>query len=82
MQAIFMAVIADDTTDVSNRLQNVVVFQANCVWKVVDTFWSFCDLPQGNVENISVNVPSRLNSIFPGAHDKQSLLNFFMMVPK
>ena len=51
-----MAVIADDTTDVSNRLQNVVVFQANCVWKVVDTFWSFCDLPQGNVENISVNV--------------------------
>ena len=32
------------------------------------------DLPQGNAENISANVISCLNSIPPGAHDKQKLV--------
>ena len=69
-----MAVIADDTTDVSNHLQNVLVFRYIVSGKVVERFWSFCDLPQGNAENISANVISCLNSILPGAHDKQKLV--------
>ena len=47
-----MAVIADDTTDVSNHLQNVVVFRYIVSGKIVERFWTFCDLPQGNAENI------------------------------
>ena len=73
-QADFVAVIADDTTDVSNHLQNVVVFRYIVSGKVVERFWSFCDLPQGNAENISANVISCFNSILPGAHDKQKLV--------
>ena len=53
-----MPVIADDTTDVSNHLQNVVVFRYIVSGKVVERFWTFCDLPQGNAENISANVTS------------------------
>ena len=53
-----MAVIADDTTDVSNLLQNVVVFRYIVSGKVVERFWTFCDLLQGNAENISANVIS------------------------
>ena len=39
--------------------------------KVVERFWSFCDLPQGNAENISANVISCLKRTFPDVHDKQ-----------
>ena len=60
-QADFVAVIADDKTDVSNHLQNVVVFRYIVSGKVVEKFWTFCDLPQGNAENISANVISCLN---------------------
>ena len=69
-----MAVIADDKTDVSNHLQNVVVFRYIVSGTVVERFWSFCNLPQGNAENISINVISCLNSILPGVHDKQKLV--------
>ena len=72
-QADFVAVIADDTTDVSNHLQNVVVFRYIVPGKVIERFWTFCDLPQGNAENMSANVISCLNSILPNAHDKQNL---------
>ena len=57
-QADFEAVIADDTTDVSNHLRNVVAFRYIMSGKVVERFWTFCDLPQGNAENISANVIS------------------------
>ena len=63
-QADFMAVVADDTTDVSNHLQNVVVLRYIVSGKVVD----------GNAENISANVISCLNSILPNAHYKQKLI--------
>ena len=49
-QVHFVAVIADDTTDVSNHLQNVVVFRYIVSGKSVERFWSFCDLPHGNAE--------------------------------
>ena len=42
--------------------------------KLAERFWSFCDLPQGNAENISANVISCLNSIFLSAHDEQKLV--------
>ena len=60
-QADFVAVIADDTTEVSNHLQNVLVFRYIVSGKVVERFWTFCDLRQGNAENISANVISCLN---------------------
>ena len=69
-----VVVIANDTTDVSNHLQNVVVFRHTVSGKVVKRFWTFCDLPQGNAENISANVISCLSSILPNAHDKQKLV--------
>ena len=52
-QADFVAMITDDTTDVSNHLQNVVVFRYIVSGKVVEKFSSFCDLPQDNAENLS-----------------------------
>ena len=73
-QADFLAVIADDTPDVSNHLRNVVVFRYIVSGKVVERFWTYCDLPQGNAENISANVISCLNSVLPNAHDKQKLV--------
>ena len=73
-QADFLAVIADDTTDVSNHLQNVVVFRYIVSGKVVERFWSLCDLIQGNAENISTIVISCLNNILPDAHEKQKLV--------
>ena len=79
-QADFVAVIADDTTDVSNHLQNVVVFRYIVPGKVGERFWSFCYLPQGNAENISTNVISYLSSILPGVHDNKDLLPNVMMV--
>ena len=49
-------------------------FKYNVSGKVVERFWSFCDLPQGNAENISAIVISCLNIIFPVASDKQKLV--------
>ena len=69
-----MAVIADDTTDVSNHFLNVVVFRYIVSGKVVERFWTYCDLPQGNAKNISTNIISCLNSILPNAHEKQKLV--------
>ena len=73
-EADFVAVIADDTTDVSNHFQNVVVFRYIVSGKVVERFWSFCDMPQGDAETISSNVLNCLNSILPSSHDKQKLV--------
>ena len=54
-----------------NHLQNVVVFRYIVSGKVVERYWTFFDLPQGNTENLSANVISFLNSSLPSAHDKQ-----------
>ena len=73
-EADFVAVIADDTTDVSNHFQNVVVFRYIVSSKVAERFWSFCDMPQGDAETMSSNVLNCLNSILPSSHDKQKLV--------
>ena len=73
-EADFVAVIADDTTDVSNHFQNVVVFRHIVSSKVVERFWSICDMPQGDAETISSNVLNCLNIILPSSHDKQKLV--------
>ena len=73
-EADFVAVIADDTTDVSNHFQNVVVFRYIVSGKVVERLWSFCDMPQGDAETMSSNVLNCLNSIIPSSHDKQKLV--------
>ena len=81
-QADFVVVIADDTIDVSNHLQNVVVLRYIVSGKVVERFWTFCDLPKGNIENVSANVISCLKSIIPSAQNKQKFVAHFMMVPQ
>ncbi|XP_065070319.1 zinc finger MYM-type protein 1-like [Rhopilema esculentum] len=73
-EADFVAVIADDTTDVSNHLQNVVVFRYITSGKIVERFWTFCDMPQGDAATISSNVLSCLDNILPGTHEKQKLV--------
>ena len=59
---------------ISEATQNVVVFRYIVSGKVVERFWSLCDLLQGNAENISTIVISCLNNIFSGSHDKQKLV--------
>ena len=73
-QADFVAVIADDKTDVSNHLQNVVVFRYIVSGRVVERLCSFCDSPECNGKNLSANIISCLNSILLDAHDKQKLV--------
>ena len=70
----FVAVIVDDSTDVSYDLQNDVVFRYIVSEKVVKRICSLCDLPEGNAGNLSANIISCLNSVLPGAHDKQNLV--------
>jgi len=57
-------------TDIAEQLR----FRYSVSGKFVERFWSFCDLPQSNAENIHANVISCLNNIFPSAHDKQKLV--------
>lgn len=73
-EAGFVTVIADGTTDVSNHLQNVVLFRYIVSGKVVKRFWSFFYMPQGDADTISTSALSCLNSILPGTHDKQKLV--------
>ena len=49
----FLAVISDDTTDVSNHSQNVVVFRYIKDKTVVERFWSFRTLSQGDASTIA-----------------------------
>ena len=69
-----MAVIADNTIDVLNHLENVVIIRYIVPGKVIERFWTFCDLAQGNGENISPNVISCFDSILHCAHEKQKLV--------
>ena len=67
-EADFVRVIADDATDVSNHFQNVALFMYIVSGKVVERFWSFCDMPQGDIETISTNVLNCLSNILPVTH--------------
>ena len=50
----FLAVISDDTTDVSNHSQNVVAFRYIKDKTVVERFWSFRTLSQGDASTIAL----------------------------
>ena len=69
----FLAIISDDTTDVSNYSQNAVVFRYIKNHTVVERFWSFCTLPQGDASTISSIIISCLDEVLPNPEDKQKL---------
>eukprot|EP00795_Rhopilema_esculentum_P017770 gene17770-9443_t len=73
-EADFLAVVSDDTTDVSNKSQNVVVFRYIKDKTVVERFWSFSTLPQGDANTISSRIIASLEEVLPNPEDKQKLI--------
>eukprot|EP00795_Rhopilema_esculentum_P005495 gene5495-673_t len=73
-EADFLAVVSDDTTDVSNQSQNVVVFRYIKDKTVVERFWSFSTLPQGDANTISSRIIASLEEVLPNPEDKQKLI--------
>ena len=69
-KAVFLAVMSDDTTDVTNESQNVVVFRYVMDEKVYERFWTFTKLPQGDAETIASSVSDCLKEVIP---DKKRL---------
>ena len=74
-KAKFVAVISDDTTDVSSYQQNVVVFNYIADGKVVERFWLFGKFPQGDAETISTQVLSCIGDVLPKIEDKYKLIS-------
>ena len=73
-KAKFLAIISDDTTDVSNHMQNVAVFRYIVSGKVVERFWSFCSMPQGDANTISSQILACLDIVLPRDDDKNKLI--------
>ena len=73
-EAKFLAVISDDTTDVSNHIQNVVVFRYIVSGQVVERFWSFNSMQQGDAETVSDSILACLNTVLPKDEDKTNLI--------
>ena len=74
-KAKFAAVISDDTIDVSSYQKNVVVFRYIADGKVVERFWLFGKLPQGDAETISTQVLSCIGDVLPKIEDKYKLIS-------
>ncbi|KAJ8025702.1 Zinc finger MYM-type protein 1 [Holothuria leucospilota] len=70
----FLAVISDDTTDVSNHLQNVVILRYLVSGQVVERFWSFCSMKQGDAVSIANVIDACLSRVLPNAEDKSKLI--------
>ena len=70
----FLAVISDDTTDVSNHIQNVVVFRYIVAGQVVERLWSFNSMQQGDAITISDNILSCISTVLPKDEDKTRLI--------
>ena len=69
----FLAVISD-STDVSNHIQNVVVFGYIVSGQVVERFWSFSSMQQGDAITISDNMLACLSTVLPKDEDKTNLI--------
>ena len=63
--------ISDATTDVSNHSENVVVVGYLRDKTVVERFWSFSTLPQGDAYTISSRITTCLEEALPYLEDKQ-----------
>ncbi|KAJ8017404.1 hypothetical protein HOLleu_45217 [Holothuria leucospilota] len=73
----FLAVISDDTTDVSNHLQNVGILRYLVSGQVVERFWSFCSMKQGDAVSIANVIDACLSRVLPNAEDKSKLIAQF-----
>lgn len=72
--AMFLSVISDDTTDISNQSQNVVVFRYVLKGRVFERFWSFCSIAEANAQNLSENIISCLEHVLPNNDDDHKLV--------
>ena len=64
-EADYLSVMADDTTEISNDSQNVVVFRYLVGNDVVERFWSFCSLPADDALSISDEIIKCLCEVLP-----------------
>ena len=69
-----MSVISDDTTDISNFSQNVVVFRYLNNNAVVERFWSFCALGQAYAITLANKIVERISQVLPLDSDKSRLI--------
>ena len=70
----FLSVISDDTTDIGNFSQNVVVFRYLIKGKVVERFWNFSALSETNADSISDRIINCLQDVLPNEEDKIKLV--------
>ncbi|XP_078529616.1 zinc finger MYM-type protein 1-like [Lissotriton helveticus] len=71
----FVAIQADDTTDVATNTQSVLVFRyLDSDNKVVERFYGFTHLKDACAESISSVILQELNLIFPEQPQKQKLI--------
>ena len=70
----FLAVISDDTTDVSQFSQNVVVLRYLVKGTLVERFWSFAELDGGDAQTIAERVIDCLKTVLPLPGDDKKLI--------
>ena len=66
----FLAVMADDTTDVSERIQEVVVFRYEHEGSVKERFWGFSNPTSQDAQGLSTFILEQLDSVLKGSNEK------------
>ncbi|KAJ1179402.1 hypothetical protein NDU88_004636 [Pleurodeles waltl] len=71
----FVAIQADDTTDVASKTQSVLIFRyIESDSKVVERFYGFTHLRDSSAETVATAMFTELNLIFPDNPQKQKLI--------
>ncbi|XP_078522463.1 zinc finger MYM-type protein 1-like [Lissotriton helveticus] len=71
----FVAIQADDTTDVSTQTQSVLVFRyIDASNKVVERFYCFNQLKDSSAHTIATTLLQELNNVFPETSDKKKVI--------
>ncbi|XP_078533623.1 zinc finger MYM-type protein 1-like [Lissotriton helveticus] len=71
----FVAIQADDTTDVATQTQSVLVFRyLDKGYNVVERFYGFTHLKNSTAETITAALLHQLNFIFPEVHQRKKLI--------
>ncbi|KAJ1176306.1 hypothetical protein NDU88_001588 [Pleurodeles waltl] len=71
----YVAIQADDTTDVSTKTQSVLVFRyIDGNFKVVERFYCFTYLKDSSADTISAAILNELNLILPERSGKEKLI--------
>lgn len=70
-RATFLAVICDETTDVSNHAQLTLIFRyIDTSGNAVERFWGFFIPPGHKAKDVFGCIKSQLEIVIPGRHDK------------